>query len=424
MNKREVPAVVLFVLLTLLIVPAVPAQQIQVPNVVNMDAAQASQLLLQAGLKPIVSAYSVTGDQRLNGKISAQSPGAGQKAGKNSIVYLTSYQYQQPAPTIKLTSPKQSDRWTAGTTQTVKWTYTGTPPSPNMYMMLYRGGAAYILGGNFAFMQPAVPVGKDGSGSYNWAVPSNLPEGNDYQLCVGLKTGAPVSTCSDKFSIAVPPTITLLSPAGGESYKVGTVQTVKWKYTGDPGPRVYVIMCNNGKILYSLGEVSVGSGGVGSFNWTPQPRNMGKNNQIKVLSTSNPSVFAMNTQKSFTVWMAPPTLKFLSPTRGDKFKSGETITVKWSYSLGSTLPDEYAGGWYNWNFSIALVKSDQIKNVITYNWMPAWKEGSNTTTLWTGSASKSGDDYMVVVSAPGYINEKGEWASVTAYSDRFSISLR
>ncbi len=426
MTKRNVLLVALFLLMSLCVSPKVLAQQIQVPNVVNMDATQASQLLLKSGLRPNISGHSITSDQRSSGRIAAQSPTAGQKVLKNSIVNLTSYQYQPPPPTITLSSPKQGDKWASGSTQVVKWMYNGTPPSPNIYMMLYRGGAAYIFEGNFAFMQQAVPVGNGGNGSYSWAIPPKLPDGNDYQLCVGLKTGAPVSACSDKFTIAATaaPSLTLLSPVGGESYKVGTVQTVKWNYKGDPGKTIYVIMNNSGKVLYSLGTVPVGNGGSGSFNWTVPPRSMGTENSIKIVSTTNDRIFD-GSKRVFRVWMPTPTLNVLSPAKGEKWKLGDTMTIKWAYSGGNTLPDE--APWYNWKYIVNLCKNGQPLFRMSGDTLGAWKDTSTSMQFrfergwFPGSNFKPGDDYTIEVIGPGYMNESGHWTNVKGYRGKFTL---
>jgi beta-lactam-binding protein with PASTA domain len=74
------------------------AQQLQqVPNVVGMDSAQAQQTLAKAGFKCTVLSSTPTSDQNRPGKIASQSPIAGEKAIKGSVVEISPYQYRQPS---------------------------------------------------------------------------------------------------------------------------------------------------------------------------------------------------------------------------------------------------------------------------------------------------------------------------------------
>ncbi|CAG1000437.1 MAG: hypothetical protein OIN86_09220 [Candidatus Methanoperedens sp.] len=89
---------------------------------------------------------------------------------------------------ITVASPK-GDIWPRGTTQTVKWNYTGNP-GPNVTIELLKGGS---------FNQNIISTiikGTNGSGSYNWAIPRSIEIGNDYQV----KIRSMVSTTNNTYN--------------------------------------------------------------------------------------------------------------------------------------------------------------------------------------------------------------------------------
>ena len=97
---KRYPVFLMLILLTniLFATTIVFAQQLQqVPNVVGMDLTQAKQALEKAGFNSTVSRSTRTADQSRNGIIASQSPVAGEKAIKGSIVEVSPYQYQQPS---------------------------------------------------------------------------------------------------------------------------------------------------------------------------------------------------------------------------------------------------------------------------------------------------------------------------------------
>ncbi|WP_179294019.1 Ser-Thr-rich GPI-anchored membrane family protein [Candidatus Methanoperedens nitratireducens] len=88
---------------------------------------------------------------------------------------------------ITVASPK-GDIWPRGTTQTIKWNYTGNP-GPNVTIELLKGG---LLNQNIV---SSIIKGTGGSGYYNWAIPKSIEIGNDYQV----KIRSMVSTTNNTY---------------------------------------------------------------------------------------------------------------------------------------------------------------------------------------------------------------------------------
>jgi len=78
---------------------------------------------------------------------------------------------------ISVVSPNGGETWPAGTTQTIRWSYIGNPGS-RVKIELLKGG---MFNGTIT---SSASVGRRGSGSYNWRIPSNQALGADYRIRV------------------------------------------------------------------------------------------------------------------------------------------------------------------------------------------------------------------------------------------------
>jgi len=97
-------------------------------------------------------------------------------------------------PTINIISPNGGEIWQAGTTQTIQWSYTGDPYGVEIEIFNSSGPVQ-----TFTY----VPVGSDGSGTYQWDIPENLASGTDYQVKITI-IGSAYSDTSGYFTISAP----------------------------------------------------------------------------------------------------------------------------------------------------------------------------------------------------------------------------
>ena len=149
-------------------------------------------------------------------------------------------------PTITITSPNEGEQWQAGTTHNITWTSTGIPTNgSNIYIALIND----TLGTQYGI---TTTIGN--SGSYSWAIPSNPSTINgDSILGSKFKISATYSpsyaaytgTSANYFSIVnsligtppvlpTAPKITVTSPAGGETWKIGETHNITWTSAGLP----------------------------------------------------------------------------------------------------------------------------------------------------------------------------------------------
>jgi hypothetical protein len=193
------------------------------------------------------------------------------------------------SPTITVVSPNGGETWTAGSAQTIRWSYTGNPGS-YVRVELLKGGVVNCT------IASSASKGKEGSGSRNWKIPATLAPGNDYAIRVTSKTNSAFADASDsEFTIAAP-IISVVSPNGGEIWSPGSVQTIRWTYTGNPGSYVKIELLKGGVVDSTIASrVSKGSGGSGSRNWTiPANQATGTDYRIRITSTTNGACSGMS----------------------------------------------------------------------------------------------------------------------------------
>jgi hypothetical protein len=193
---------------------------------------------------------------------------------------------------ITVISPNGGESWQAGTNQTIHWSYIGDP-GPNLLIELLKtGGVVSTIAAGF-------PTGTGGNGSLTWTIPLAQTPGTDYRIRVSSTINSSwTDTSNGNFSITavpVPPSITVTSPNGGESWKRGTTHPIMWTYTGDPGPNVRVegirfTIAVPPAWFTIVDSTPIGSGGSGSYNWAiPASLTPANNYEIRVTSTTNSS---------------------------------------------------------------------------------------------------------------------------------------
>ncbi len=92
-------------------------------------------------------------------------------------------------PTVTVASPNGGESWQNGTTQTIRWAYTGNPGSYLKIELLKGGSITPITSSAF--------IGSNGSGSYNWTIPSTQTTGSDYKVRVTSTTNSSFTDTSD-----------------------------------------------------------------------------------------------------------------------------------------------------------------------------------------------------------------------------------
>jgi VCBS repeat-containing protein len=107
-----------------------------------------------------------------------------------------------PSPPLTVASPNGGEKWAAGTTQTIRWSF--AKATGYVKIELLKGGV------HNRTITSKVSIGTGGSGSYSWAIPSTQVSGGDYKVRITSTSSAGVTDSSDNnFAITSPPLPTL-----------------------------------------------------------------------------------------------------------------------------------------------------------------------------------------------------------------------
>ncbi len=147
----------------------------------------------------ITSGSSGSGNGTVNYSVSANIS-TNSRSGPMTIAGQTFAVTQAELLGITITSPNGGETWNTGTTQTIQWIYTGSP-GLKVRIELLKGGVVNRV------IKSSASIGKNGSGSYNWKIPSNQASGNDYEIRVtSTSNSSYTDTSNSSFSIHTPST--------------------------------------------------------------------------------------------------------------------------------------------------------------------------------------------------------------------------
>ena len=184
--------------------------------------------------------------------------------------------------------------------------------------------------------------------------------------------------------------IKVISPNGGENWKVGTTHGISWKRTGSTGSSVKVELLNDGTVQTIFSSTP----NDGFQNWNiPSGQALGQNYKIRV--TSNTGV-TDTSDNAFTISNGKITVT--SPNGGEVWKRGSTRTISWTTS-------GYAGS----NVKIQLLKSGVVKQTIASS---TANDGSQTWSIPNGL--QKGSDYKIRITS----------TSNSAYTDLSNANFR
>ena len=222
-----------------------------------------------------------------------------------------------PFKTITVTSPNGWENWAAGSSRNITWSSTGSIANVNIDYSIDLGNNWNPVAANTA-----------NSGTYAWTVPAT-PSTN----CLVRVSDAANSAIDDisdgSFSITIAPTITVISPNGGEQWQRGTTQIITWASSGVTNVKIELMKGTavNRTITSSTPAAN------GSYNWAIlATQTSGTDYKIRITSTVASTV-TDSSDANFTIFA--PTITVTAPAAGASWQRGVLHTITWT--LGGTM---------------------------------------------------------------------------------------
>jgi|GEM_PF-2634473 len=249
--------------------------------------------------------------------------------------------------TVTVISPNGGENWQIGTTQRIQWSYSGTFSSFDLHVSR-NGGSTWS----------PIETGLPGNYTYrDWTV--TVPASSSCRIRVtGYYTGGSVQDASNSnFTISDPPTITVTSPNGGETWYKQATYNITWSTTGSVGNVLIHLYRGGTNVLV----ISANTFNDGSYSWTvPTTLTAASDYRIGMAEIDgDPSDFSNN---YFTI--ANATITVTSPNGGENWRLGETHNITWTTTpgVGNLQIHLYRGG------TMVQVLSASYQNVSPFSW--------------------------------------------------------
>ncbi|MBL7157555.1 MAG: hypothetical protein ISS92_05295, partial [Candidatus Omnitrophica bacterium] len=270
---------------------------------------------------------------------------------------------------LEVTSPNGGEVWEQGKSHNITWSSTGAI-SNNVVKIEYStdGGSEWTT-----------IVGTTGDdGTHPWSIPQEASD----QVLVRISSPSNsdiVDTSDAVFSVVPLPAISISSPAGGETWNVGTSQTISWRANQLQFSDEVILEYSTDNFVADINDitqVSIGTpeGGnpnddiIGSYDWTI-PDNVSGGVKIRIKEESIPA--GRDTQQIITVTssafsIVEPTITVTSPAMGDVWVVGDTHDITWTTegTVSDNLLLEYSTDGTNYT-EIATGEA----NDGTYSWV-------------------------------------------------------
>ncbi len=262
------------------------------------------------------------------------------------------------------------------------------------------------------------------------------------------------------------PSLTLISPNGGEQWLVGSQQTITWESQD----------INHVKIEYSLDNAdtwnliaaSVAASEKG-YNWQV-PDSSSKSCFIKISNASNDSLFDIN-DNNFSI--IDPAITLVTPNGGEEWLAGSQQTISWTSQDIENVKIEYSldngVAWniiatsipaidesYNWQVLMVsskncLIKISNVSNEILFdesdnkftimnpsitivspNGGERWLQGSLQNITWTSqdvdkikieNSINNGSNWQTIISEKSSADLSYEWTIPTTMSDQCIVKI-
>ncbi|MFH0734579.1 MAG: T9SS type A sorting domain-containing protein [bacterium] len=249
-------------------------------------------------------------------------------------------------PAITLVSPDGGESWRVGTAQNITW------HSENVQNVKIE----YTTnnGTNWSTIITSTPANV---GSYTWTVPNTVSANCKVKITDVIEST--LNDISHNVFTIFQPSIAIISPNGGENWRVGSQQNITWTSNNITNVKIE-FTTNNGTNWNIVSESTLAN--AGSFTWLV-PNTASANCKVKISDVLEP---AMNDESNNSFTIYSPNITIISPNGGENWRVGTSQNITWSSSNINNVKIEYTtNNGTNWSTVIASTPA----NTGSYAWL-------------------------------------------------------
>lgn len=265
---------------------------------------------------------------------------------------------------VVVTSPNGGESWNAHSNQTIKWT-ASDPDGINSQ------DVSYSINNGVNWISLATGLSNTTT-QYAWTLPNTTSTTALVRVTVRDTWGATTSDQSNAvFEIKnAPPSVTLISPNGGQNWGAGSIQQITWNATDEDGiTGIDLAYSLNGG--FNWNTIVGNTGNTGSYNWTIPSSS---STTVKVKVTARDSTGNSNSDSSdavFAIVISPPQVTVTYPNGGETWNCGSSQTITWTATdtLGISSID-LAYSLNNNPLTTPIAGATGIANTGSFTWAP------------------------------------------------------
>ncbi|HXF05639.1 MAG TPA: Ser-Thr-rich GPI-anchored membrane family protein [Blastocatellia bacterium] len=229
------------------------------------------------------------------------------------------------APTVKVLSPTGGDIVPSGGTLTIRWSSFDTVGVVRHDILLAVDGVNFTT--SIATNLPGFLQ------SFDWSVPGTLLT-NTARIRVIARDGSGNTGQGDSplFIIrdAQPPSVTILSPVGGETVPTGGSLLIRWISSDNVGVASHTVLLAPDGVQFTTVLASALPGTTQEFLWLVPASLVASSARIRVVARDAAGNEAAGESGVFTIQdTIAPTVIITSPMKGQTVNAGGTLTIRW-----------------------------------------------------------------------------------------------
>ncbi len=241
-------------------------------------------------------------------------------------------------PTVTVLAPNGGEVWCAGETRDIEWASVGVAEVRIEFST--DGGTTW---GEIAQVDSS-------PGVYEWGVPDEPSEACFVRI-TDLGVGGVSDESDGPFTITAEPSVTVLTPNGGEAWCAGETRDIEWTSVGVAEVRIE-FSPDGGSTWDPVASSAPGSG---SHSWTVSGE-LSEDCLIRISDAADGGPFDVS-DGPFAV-VDEETLTLLAPNGGETWYAWSTAPVRWTWTCVENVRIEYTSdGGSTWTEVVASTPS-------------------------------------------------------------------